>query len=305
MFKSLLTFVITIFSLSVAAQNISQLNAEKENILAQIESSNELLEEYSQKKSDELINITILDDLIKQRRKLINIYNSEIKLYTNQITALSLRLDSLENEIFQLKSEYSKIIYQESLNMADNSELIYIFSAKSFNESYKRFLFLRQYSDYRRSQAARLSENIDKFNDIKSTIEDRRTKLTSLLADAKKEAASLERQLSERQQRLEDFATSETNLRQEIEIAQARARELEERIVVLIQEEAARKKKNDMALSADILKNKGKLPWPTTKHLVTSEYGEHPHPLLQSHVIRKTGIDFNVFDYVDVHPAQD
>ncbi|MCD8211776.1 MAG: hypothetical protein LUC17_01960, partial [Oscillospiraceae bacterium] len=131
--------------------------------MATIESNNKLLEEYSEKKTDELAQIQILDDLIAKRRQLILIYRTEIKSFSDQIKVLNVRLDSLQNEIDLLKEEYARIIYQESLNRDESSELLYILSAKSFNESYKRFLFLRQYNEYRRSQAERLQMNRDKF----------------------------------------------------------------------------------------------------------------------------------------------
>ncbi len=304
MMRRVLLFIL-LLSINLSAQNISQLSAEKDNLMATIESNNKLLEEYSEKKTDELAQIQILDDLIAKRRQLILIYRTEIKSFSDQIKVLNVRLDSLQNEIDLLKEEYARIIYQESLNRDESSELLYILSAKSFNESYKRFLFLRQYNEYRRSQAERLQMNRDKFELIKLTIEKRRAQMNASLAQVKKEAASLDRQLVLRKERIGEYTSHESNLRKEIETAQARAKELENKILLLIQEEASKKRKNDEALSADILKNKGKLPWPSAKHIVTSEFGEHEHPLIESLIIRNNGIDINVFDATDVYPVQE
>lgn len=292
-------------SFLIKAQNISELNKEKDNLLQLIDNNNKLIEEFSIKKSDELTHIQLVDDQISKRKKLIKLYQNEIDQYTKQVNQLSFRLDSLEKEIFTLKKEYSKIIYQESLNKADQNELLFILSAKSFNESYRRFLFMRQYNAYRRLQASQLTDSKTRFNGIKKTIEERRKSLRKLMNDAKKETLALDKEIVSRQQRVADFVSQETNLRKEIETAQLRAKELEERIIVLIKEEAARKSKNDEKLSADIIKNKGKLPWPTSKYLITSEFGEHPHPIVESLTIRNNGIDINVFDDLDVYPVQE
>ena len=38
-------------------------------------------------------------------------------------------------------------------------------------------------------------------------------------------------------------------------------------------------------------KNKNKLPWPTERGVVTSNFGEQPHPVLKGVIIRNDGID--------------
>jgi murein DD-endopeptidase MepM/ murein hydrolase activator NlpD len=44
-------------------------------------------------------------------------------------------------------------------------------------------------------------------------------------------------------------------------------------------------------LNADFEKNKGKLPWPVEKGVITSRYGKQPHPVLPGIVIENNGID--------------
>jgi septal ring factor EnvC (AmiA/AmiB activator) len=44
-------------------------------------------------------------------------------------------------------------------------------------------------------------------------------------------------------------------------------------------------------LNADFEKNKGKLPWPVEKGVITSRFGKQPHPVLPGIVIENNGID--------------
>ena len=44
-------------------------------------------------------------------------------------------------------------------------------------------------------------------------------------------------------------------------------------------------------LNADFEKNKGKLPWPVEKGVITSPFGRQPHPVLAGIVIENNGID--------------
>jgi septal ring factor EnvC (AmiA/AmiB activator) len=44
-------------------------------------------------------------------------------------------------------------------------------------------------------------------------------------------------------------------------------------------------------LNADFEKNKGKLPWPVEKGVITSRFGKQPHPVLPGITIENNGVD--------------
>jgi septal ring factor EnvC (AmiA/AmiB activator) len=48
---------------------------------------------------------------------------------------------------------------------------------------------------------------------------------------------------------------------------------------------------DETALSNSFSGNKGRLPWPTEKGVVSSSFGEHPHPVLAGVVVKNNGID--------------
>ena len=303
MFKFLRLFIFSffvLFSCFSFSQNLTELNDEKRKLLSVIEENNKMITQYSDLKNSELMLISVIDDKIAKRRRLISIYNNEIFAYNLQIKYLTNQLDSLENEIFILKQEYSKIIMQQYLNRMYQNSLIYLLSASSFNESYRRFLFLQQYNDYRRSQAAILEANVQKFNDLKLKVEDKRSELSGLLSQANRETKLLEEELNERKSKVDQFSQETTNLQQQILDAENQAKLLEEKIVALILEEAKKRELNSN-LSADILKNKGVLPWPTVKHVVVSTFGEHEHPLIPSILVKNNGIDIDVLEDMQVH----
>lgn len=293
------------FSFCCFGQTLSDLNNEKNALISLIDESQKLLNDYSDKKSSELVHISLIDEKISKRKRLINIYNNQIFAYTNQIKSLTSQLDSLESEIFKLKSDYSKIIYQMSLNKLQNNTLVYLLSSSSFNESYRRFLFLKQYNDYRKEQATLLSEKMSFFNDLKAKVSSKRSELDKLLVQAKKESNQLESELSLRQSKVDGFTKQQSNLTQQITEAEEKKALLEERIVEFIREEARKAKESGKAkvLSSDIDKNKGLLPWPCNKYVVVSAFGEHEHPLIPTLIVRNNGVDIDVLDSENIHPV--
>ena len=46
-------------------------------------------------------------------------------------------------------------------------------------------------------------------------------------------------------------------------------------------------------LSESFASNKGKLPWPVKEGVVTSSFGEHPHPVLKGVLVQNNGIDIS------------
>jgi len=48
---------------------------------------------------------------------------------------------------------------------------------------------------------------------------------------------------------------------------------------------------DEAALSNSFSENKGRLPWPTEKGVVSSSFGEHPHPVLTGVIVKNNGID--------------
>lgn len=302
--KYILITYILFASVYSYSQSLNDLNKEKDQILQLIDESNKLLTDYSEKKTSELMQISVVDDKIMKRKRLINIYNNQIFAYTTQVKRLSHQLDSLEKEIFKLKDDYKRIIYQQSVKKIEKNSLIYILSAKSFNESYRRFIYLKQYNEYKRIQAEQIKEKMAFFDDLKNKVLQKRIELDKLLVEAKREQVMLESELSERQNKVEQFSQHQSNLLQQITDAENRKKELEEKIVALIREEARKSKEKGVntVLSSDITKNKGLLPWPCQKYVVVSTFGEHEHQLIPNLMVKNNGIDIDILDSKNIHP---
>lgn len=299
--RVVLFFILCLFSVSCFSQTIQDLNNEKEKLQSIIEENNKLLEEYSSSKNSELLLISVVDDKILHRKRLINIYNNELFAYNNQINKLTFQLDSLENEINLIKSDYSKIIQQQYLNNFTMNSLAFVLSSSSFNESYRRLLFFKQYNDYRKSQVVLLKSNQQKFDSLKVVISKKQDNLKVLISNIETEKLALEQELIFRKANVDNISTKVSSIKTQIEQAQESMKSLENKILALIREES-KKLKNSKVLSSDILKNKGVLPWPCASFVVVSPFGEHDHPLIPSIKVNNNGIDIDVLTNNEIKP---
>lgn len=288
-------FFFTLFYVSSFAQSISDLSKEKEDLLNKISQNSELIKQFSVKKDDELKLLTVLDQKITKRKRLVDIYKKEIEISNLRINKLNFQLDSLDKVILTIKDDYSKIIYQMHLNKLGRNDLTYILSSSSFNESYRRFIFLSQYNDYRKKQAAILVKKVADYDSIKSKIEERKIGVKQLLNSITNESSNIQSEMLIRQAKVSELSSKESQLVKENQAAQKSAKILEDKIVALIAEEAA-KKSNKSLFSSNISKSKGKLPWPSSSHLVINEFGEHEHPVIKNLKVRNNGIDIDMQD---------
>ncbi|MBQ2321777.1 MAG: peptidoglycan DD-metalloendopeptidase family protein [Bacteroidales bacterium] len=310
-----------------ATKTLDDLNREKTRLLALIEQNNKMMEEYANRRDNEMMRISVVDDKIAKRQALIQVYTSEIQAYNTQIRTLNSQIDSVGQVLKRQKEEYAEMLRKIQARGGHNSPLAYILSSKSFSQSYQRYLFLRQYSEYRKDQFRALNETKEQMAQLKGVVNQKLTAINISLAKVNDENNKLSNELKVRKANVESITQSQTDLKKNIESAQRKTKEIEEKIVAVIREEAERArreaeeakkrkkastakdkaKKSEIAaldaLSDEIKENKGRLPWPVRSWVLTSAFGEHDHPLVPSIKISNNGIDMDILASNAIHPV--
>ena len=275
-------------------QNVQDLNRQKEELLKNIAKANRLIEEFKGRQSKEMVQINLLDDKISDRHALIALSKKEVALYEKQLAVLNFQFDSLKSEIQIIKDEYAKIIYHLSVSKLYKNDLSYVIGAGSFNESYRRFLFLQQYNEYRKKQGSILEAKSLEYNLLKEKVEARKKLVLASLSVVQKEEKELMVELSERQKKIKHFQSQEAQLRAEAREADKKAKQLENRILSLIRESAKSDNDKGVKFSSVIKENRGNLPWPVDNGMLISQFGEHEHPVIKNLKIKNNGIDIQM-----------
>ncbi|MCK5823171.1 MAG: peptidoglycan DD-metalloendopeptidase family protein [Bacteroidales bacterium] len=308
-FKILLTlFFAILFALNSYEQTRNELEKQKKTFEKKIKYTNQLLKQTKKSTKYSSHKVLILQNKISNRNQLINNIEQEVNLLDTIIHKDQKKIILLRSNLKQLKQEYAKMIYYAYKNRSYYDKLVFIFASEDFNQAYKRLKYFQQYSQYRKRQAdlivntrLRLVQKLDSLEIIKA-------EKLELVYEKKNENSSL---LTEKQQQakiLDNLKTKKSKLINRLRKQQIAANNLQRRIETIIAEEArkatemARKKgkgtgkifmltPEDRFVSKEFYKNKQHLPWPTQRGIVTSYFGEHPHPFLKGIVIRNNGID--------------
>lgn len=316
-----LLFFITIFlsCFTLSAQNKkANLQSQYNNLLNEIKNIESLIDETKSKKQESLHQLQSIFQKISYRESLINNIQSQVQYLQNNINEKSKVIESLKQDIEDLKASYAQIIYHSYKNLKDKNRFTFIFSASNFNQAIQRFSYLRAYSKYRKQQA----------NLIQQTLVDLAMQLETLEAEKKVKEGLLKEEQAQSQQLLSEkkskdslvkkLQQDEASLKKQIQEKNKAAQKLNNEIQKIIEEEirlATEKAKKEAAkkgtevlkltpeeqlLSDNFVSNKGKLPWPVLKGHIIEQFGTHPHPTLKDVKINNNGIDIKTEKEADV-----
>ena len=285
-------------------QSINDLRKEKEKTSQEIDYINHLLKETNQNAKISINRLTILERKMRLQESLISNINSELNYLDSTIIRSSRNLDSLNADLIVIKNRYAGMIRYARRNQDQNNQLVFLLSAEDFNQAYKRFTYLKQYADYRRTQAEEINGLKEKLSQLVVDLNKRKEEKQNLLASKISQSDKYAKQKSDQKEYYSVLQKKEKDLRKKLEDQQKVALRLEREIEKSIAEEArktaARSAKTPgikpspelKNLSDDFSMNKGKLPWPLQKGLITDHFGEHPDLVLKHVIRRNSGVYF-------------
>lgn len=294
-----------LLALTSVAQSLSELKKQKEKTAEEIEYINSLLKETNQNVKISLNRLSVLEKQIALQDKLINNITNELDMIDLSISSSSKKIDSLDQQLKMVKNNYANLIRYARRNQDFNNQLLFLLSADNFNQAYKRFVYLRQITDYRRKQAERISEITNSLNQQLVEFNSKKEAKHNLLVSKIDQTHKIEEQKVKQKEYYSDLQQKEKELKKKLENQRKAEERLQNEIERVIEEEArkaaARKAarapkevaitREEKALSGDFSSNRGRFPWPVANGLITDHFGEHSHPVLKYVKVRNPGID--------------
>lgn len=285
-FRIGLIFLFLSINLVIYGQTRADLEDKRKKTLEEINYVDNLLKTTSKEKSEGMNDVKIIGRKLDLRESVIRSMRDEVELLGERIDLNNLAISMMEEDLVKLKKDYAHAVVNSYISQKGNSELVFILSAKDFNQGYKRLKYLQQVTKFRRNEAEIILELKGQIESSKKRLENDLKKISDLKEREEQQKKLLEGEQEKKKQIVKSLASKEKQLQKELEEKKRVARKIENEINRLIEEERKRTVKasatpEQKLIGDSFAENMGRLPWPVERGVITSHFGVHPHPVFK------------------------
>jgi len=278
-----------------------ELQKERDRISQEISLTNKLLKETRDNRNKVEGELSLINRKIHLREDLIRSLNGEISLYNRRIANNRGKIEELQKDLASLKDNYAEMIRFAQRTSRSEDRLMYIFASADFFQSIRRIRYFQQYTRYRQKQADEILKTQAELNELNAGLLEVIAEKDQLIAKEESNKMELTSDLAEQKNSISNLQQEEKSLIKKLKQQEKQREELNKEIQRIIEAEIRASKKDNAgvfaltpeaaALSANFEKNKGKLPWPVERGVITSKFGSNPHPVLAGIVVPNNGIN--------------
>jgi septal ring factor EnvC (AmiA/AmiB activator) len=275
----------------------------KQSQLEQIRKEiNKFESKIREKEKREHATLDLLDNYDRQanllRRLLEKIKDRQAEL-SQAIDETRTSVSGLGGQLSYLKDQYAR--YARSVyKQGKDRDMELLLASRSVNQLYVRAEYLRRFTDQRRKDLSHIDSTRSDLQGKQRLLESELSEQQDLLREKQQEEKNLASKMKRRKVLLADIRRDKKNIKVEIDRKKASARELDQIIARLIDEDRARKEKNPRDATRDIVPpgtgfeaRRGKLRWPVAGGRLASRFGSQENPTLHT-ITQNTGIDIAV-----------
>ena len=291
------------------SQKSKDLEKKREALDKQIRTTTALIEQARKEQRVTKEQLQLLESQIEARTALIRTMDGELRQVDRRIAEDEELIASLRNDLTTLRAEYARMLQFAYRNRSAYDRMSYLFAASSFQQAYKRSRYLNQVAEQRKRQVALITGTQATIDLRLTALKQQRDEKNKILGEQVSEKRKLDVDRSGQQSALNSLKKEEGRLRETQRKQENQRRDLDKAIRKAIEAELKPKTKPGSTgtakpgkmelsltpeareLNSDFEKNKGKLPWPVEKGVITSRFGKQPHPVLKGIVIDNNGID--------------
>lgn len=232
-----------------STRKIRELETKRKELHQQIAESETLLQSTKKDVKSQLENLALLTGQIEERRRYINIIESDVNSLSSEITALQKQLGALQRDLADKKKKYESSVRYMYRNKTIQEKLMFIFSADNLSQVYRRLRYVREYADYQRLQGMEIERKQKQIKAKKQELEQTKKAKEALLKQGEAEKQKLESQEKERRTLVANLQKKQKGIQNEISKKKRSAQQLNAQIdrLIEIEIEKARKRAEEEA----------------------------------------------------------
>ena len=289
----------------------AQLEQEKRNALNKLQEAQKILQETEREHEVSLGQLNALNQQIVSSQNVINSITDEINIYNNELLELNEVIASLEHDLEFLKKEYSSMVYASYKANFGLRNILFIFSAETFNQLLLRAKYMDQYASARKKQLTLIQEVRVSLMEQIATVETKKQEKDQLLNQELSQNKNLVTLKQKQNTLIRSLTAKESEIKKELQDRKKAIARLDKLIadIVAAEIEASSKGKSsttiemtagESAISQAFESRYSKLQWPVSTGFISSKFGTNPHPVYKRLQVPNDGIDIQTQENQEV-----
>ena len=266
-----------------------------------------MIKTSAKKRANVLTQVETVQLKMDRQDALIRLTNRQINRLNQEINVNLRNIEKLRSELTSLKKDYAEMVVSARKNQSTQNRLMFLLSSESFWQAYKRMAYMKQYAAYRKQQGEQIAAKTKALQQYTTDLVAQRKDKKQLIEENRKAQKELD-SIRKRQNTLVlELKKREKNYTAQIKNKQKQREAIDKEIARLIREAIAASNKKAgtktggfvltpeaKALAASFVSNKGRLPWPVEKGIVTQRFGTQRHPVVRTTTIKSNGVTLSV-----------
>jgi septal ring factor EnvC (AmiA/AmiB activator) len=221
----------------LAQKTRQQLELEKRENSDKIKGIQRILNETASQKKVSVGQLQALKQQVTTQKKQIDLLSDDLRILDGELRSLEKARRELANDLAKLKKEYGQMIYEASKRNTYLSQLVFLFSASTFNQLVLRYKYLQQYTEARQGQVRQMETVQQQLTAKTQRITAKQQQQKTVLATQVGEAKKLEVLQGKQDEVVKALSQKETQLRAELVANRRAAATLEANLRRLIERE--------------------------------------------------------------------
>lgn len=222
------------------AKSKAQLERERRANLQAIQEKSRALDQTQAKKKVTLGQLNVIKEQLVVKQDVIQNISTQLHGIDTSVHQTAQQVLKTQHSLAELKGEYARLLYTASKTANGFNQLMFLFAADSFNQFVLRLRYVRQYTEERQQQAARIRGTQVRLHEQLTGLTQQQRRKGNLLNTQLSENKSLLTLKTQQDEVVQQLGQQEQGLRAELAERQQAVERLDHLIAERVREEIAR-----------------------------------------------------------------
>ena len=239
----LLLFFLLGQTLWAQSEVLDDLQAKRRDIQQQIAETESLLTSTKKDVGSQLHSLNALTSQIGERRRYLDTLSADVRALDTEISTLDRQLTGLRRDLSEKRKRYESSVQYLHKNRSIQEKLMFIFSAQTLAQTYRRLRYVREYATYQRLQGEEIQKKQAQLEQKQAELAAVKAGKEAILLEQEQEQAKLQAQEKQQRNLVANLRKRQKSLQNTINKKKKEATQLNNRIDRLIAEELERARK--------------------------------------------------------------